>query len=99
MGQTERTLSLEHDGKVYNLTAGDFTAVDDLEIFRTCGLTLTDVFARGRVSLFSIAALVWRYRVNDGEEDLTYLEVARTFSYDTIQTVSGTPAEDPSPEA
>lgn len=97
MGQKERVLSLEHDGTSYNLTARDFTAVDDLEIHRATGATITDIFFRGAVTLFTMAALVWRHRVNNGE-DLAYLDVARTFTYDSISSVSDEPRDD-APEA
>ena len=98
MGQKERVLSLEHDGTVYNLTARDFTAIDDLEVHRACGVTIADVFFHGRVSLFTMAALVWRYRVNDGEDTLTYLDVAKTFTFDSIETVQDEARETSAPE-
>lgn len=99
MGQKERVLSLEHDGQVYNLTPRDFTALDDLEVHRVTRHTIADIFFHSRVTLFTMAALVWRYRVNEGEPDLTYLEVARTFTFDSIETVTDGPQETSRPEA
>lgn len=94
MGQRERVLSLVHEGRTYNLTARDFTAVDDLEVHRATGATIADIMFHGRVTLFTIAALVWRHRVNTGEPDLSYLDVARTFNFDDITTVQDEPRED-----
>jgi hypothetical protein len=99
MGQKERVLSLEHEGRVYNLSARDFNGVDDLEMHRAIGFTLAQVFFGGKVTLFTIAALVWRYRVNNGEPDLTYLDVAKTFTFDDITTVSDEPRGDADPKA
>lgn len=98
MGQKERVLSLEHEGQVYNLTARDFTALDDLAIYRTTGATLMQIFSGG-ATLFTVAALVWRYRVGRGEEDLTYEQVAATFTYDSIESVSDEPRAGGPPEA
>lgn len=103
MGQRERVLSLEHDGVVYNLTPLDFTALDDLAIFEATGgkVTLQDCFGFGgkTPSLAAVAALVWRYRVNDGEEDLRLHDVMRTFTYDAMRTVSGEERDDADPKA
>lgn len=98
MGQKERVLSLEHEGRTYNLTALDFNAVDDLAIYRATGATIHQVFTGG-ATLFTIAALVWRHRVNTGEPDLTFLDVARTFTYDSMKTVTDEPRESDHPEA
>ena len=99
MGQKERVLSLEHEGRVYNLTARDFNALDDLEVHRATGSTVADIFFHHKVTLFTMAALVWRHRVNEGEGDLTFTDVARTFTFDSIQTVTGTEREPTHPEA
>lgn len=98
MGQKERVLSLEHEGQVYNLTARDFNALDELAIYRATGVTLLQIFGGG-ASLFTVAALVWRWRVNHGEDDLTFVDVARTFTYDSMQTVSDDPKDGGPPEA
>lgn len=98
MGQKERVLSLEHEGRVYNLTARDFTALDELAIHRATGASLLQIFGGG-ATLFTIAALVWRHRVNTGEPDLTYHDVAKTFTYDSMDTVSDDPRESDDPEA
>lgn len=98
MGQKERVLSLVHDGQTYNLTARDFTALDDLEIYRATGTTLMHIFGGG-ATLFTIAALVWRYRVAHGEPSLTYMQVAETFTYDSLESVSDEPREGGPPEA
>ena len=101
MGQKERVLSLEHEGVVYNLTPGDFTALDEHAIFQATGFTLADAFGfGGRIPpLVAIAALVWRHRVTDGEEDLTFIDVARTFTYNSLETVSDEARDDASPKA
>lgn len=98
MGQAERVLSLEHEGRVYNLTAGDFTGEDDLAVYRAIDTTIAEIFFGGKVTLFTIAALVWRHRVNTGEPDLQFLDVARTFTFHDIATVEGEPREDPAPK-
>lgn len=99
MGQKERVLSLEHDGRVYNLTAGDFTGEDDLAVYRAIDTTIAEIFFGGKVTLFTMAALVWRARVKTGEPDLTFLEVARTFTFADIATVEGERRDDPAPKA
>lgn len=98
MGQKEAVLSLEHEGTVYNLTPKDFTALDEMAIYKATGATLLQCFSGG-ATLFTVAALVWRHRVNHGEEDLSYVDVARTFTYSSMQTVDDTPKDGGPPEA
>lgn len=91
-------ISLVHEGTAYNLRANDFTALDELEIWRRTGATLLSIF-RGGATLFTVAALVWRHRVNHGEDDLTYEDVARTFSYSSLESLSDEPKDGGPPEA
>lgn len=93
------TISFEHDGQVYNLSPNDFTAEDELAIYRACGATLVAIFNGQATTLFSIAALLWRHRVTNGEPDLSYTDVARTFRYSDLETLSDVPKEGGSPEA
>lgn len=95
MGQRERTISLVHEGTSYNLTPGDFTALDDMALYRATGMTLADAFGfGGKVpALAAVAGLVWRYRVGAGE-DVTWRQVAETFTYADLQTVSDEPRDD-----
>lgn len=87
-------VKVTHDGVQYELSPDDFTGADDLALFRATGVTIMDVFARKAVSLFTIAGLVWRWRVNHGEPDLTFEQVngAMKFSDLVADDAEGAPA-------
>lgn len=91
-------ISLVHDGQTYNLHQRDFNALDEREIWQATGATLLQIYTGG-AALFTVAALVWRYRVNHGEPDLTYVDVARTFHYGSIESMTDEPREGGPPEA
>lgn len=101
MGQKEFVLSFELDGQVYNLTPDDFTAWDDHELKRATGMSLAHIFMTlsSDPSVAGIAALLWRYRVNDGETGLTFEDVARSFPFAAIKTVSNKQREGEHPKA
>lgn len=92
-------MSFDHDGRSYTLTPYDFSALDELEIHRVTGATLTSIFTGRATTLFTVAALLWRTRVNDGEDDLAFTDVAKTFGYRDMETISNSPKEGGSPEA
>lgn len=89
MSTQQRTIRFEHQGTRYEMAMGDFTALDDkaiLELFNY-RINLGAIFAGATLSLSTLAALVWRWRVSAGETGLTYEQVAATFTYDTLSTV------------
>lgn len=94
-------IQLTFQNRAYRLRPKDFTGTDDLEVYKATGVSITDVFL-GQISLFTIAALIWRYRVNNGEAKLTYREVNDAMDFSVLETVSDDPdttAEDLAPEA
>lgn len=70
----EMAIMLKLAGREYRLRPGDFTPRDDLAVYQACGVSIMQIFA-GEVHLFTLMALLWRSRVNDGETDLTWDEV------------------------
>lgn len=96
----ELALELDVAGRSYRLVMSDYTGSDDLAIYRETGLSVADIFA-GQVSLFTVAALLWRHRVRNGEPGLTYAAVNDTLTFDALETVRETndAAEGQAPEA
>lgn len=95
----EPALEVTLDGVAYRLTPGMFTGQDDLAVYRSCGVTIMDVFARKAITLFTIAALVWRYRVNHGEPDLTFDEVNAKMTFNDLVIAKDAPEGALAPEA
>lgn len=95
----EPKIKLALDGVRYEVGPSDFTATDDLEMFRATGVTIMDVFAKKAISLFSVAALLWRYRVNHGEPKLTFSDVADAMTFDSLSVADDDDEGTPSPEA
>lgn len=75
-----------YDGRVYDMTVNDFTAVDDRAILEEFNwrVSLTSIFG-GAMSPATLAALIWRWRVASGEAGLTYEQVASTFTLDKVE--------------
>lgn len=74
MADNDVTMEVSLEGTVYRMAMGDFTGEDDLAVWRKVGVTIGEIFG-GRMSLFTIAALLWRWRVTHGEPDVTYEQV------------------------
>lgn len=98
MTSTPRSFHLDVDGISYELTITDFTGADDLAIFRETGCTVMDIFSGSKLSLFTLAALLWRHRIRNGEPTLTYAAVNEQLSFEDLESVTdegpteGTPA-------
>ena len=84
------------EGVEYVLALKDFTAEDDLLLYRTVGMNLQAAFEN--LSLFTLAGLIWVHRRRSGEATLEFESVARVVKFDTLETVQAT-EDDPSPEA
>lgn len=80
-------IELHLDGKKYVLGLKDFGGEDDLAIYRETGCTIADIFFGGRVTLFTVAALLWRHRVRNGERKLTYAEVNKALDFDAFEAL------------
>lgn len=90
------TLQLTVDGKPYTLRLGDFNALDAREYRRELGAGLLAAFSAP--DLDTICGLLWLHR-RKTEPKLKYEDVARTFTYESVDIVSeGEPAEDDDPE-
>lgn len=84
-GQPELRMKL--GGRQYRLRPGDFTARDDMLVYGACGLSITQIFG-GEIHLFTLMALLWRVRVHEGNDDLTFDEVLdeKTFAeFDDVE--------------
>lgn len=100
MADDAPNISLDLDGKTYTLGMKDFGGEDDLQIYRETGVTLTEIFTEGKITLFTVAALLWRYRVRNGERRLTFAEVNRQMDFEALSTVTVDDEEDgDAPEA
>jgi hypothetical protein len=85
------------DGVEYRMESADFSAEDDLAVYRATGMTLMDIFS-GSITLFTVAALVWRYRVRNGEPTLQLGEVLPHVKLLELETLKFTKDEGASPE-
>lgn len=82
----------------YELVAESFTAEDDLAIYRAVGASLLDIFG-GNITLYTIAALLWRHRVRNGEPTLTLEQVLPTVTILQLQTVKPGGSRNTGPKA
>jgi hypothetical protein len=85
------------NGELYEMSPGDFTAVDAGDFRRQMGISLGEAFSSGQADIDIVAALVWlvRRRTNRG---LAFRAVAETITYDSIEPADDTepaPAADP----
>lgn len=98
---SDKLLSVEVDGVRYDMSPSDFTGLDELAVKRELGMTLVQVFRElsEEPSLYGLAALVWRYRVGEGETDLTFEQVASKVNVDVFGTLSDGSGDDDAPKA
>jgi hypothetical protein len=95
----ERALQLTLDGRTYVMRLNDFTGADDLAIYQATGFTVFQVFGGDALTLFTVAALLWRHRVRHGEPQLTFDAVNGALSFDALETVTTEIDEKAAPEA
>lgn len=77
-------LEVDLDGRTYRMRFDEFTGEDELAIHREIGQTIHEVL--NNLTLFGLAALIWRHRVRQGES-VEYAEVNRELSYADLETV------------
>lgn len=100
----DQGVSIELDGEVYEVRAGDLTAVHSRMLRRECGVSFVQLMDELTTAcdIDSIAVVIWLARRLRGEELVSYEDVANGIDY-SIQdriVVKGTEAEDSdSPEA
>jgi hypothetical protein len=86
------------DGEQYKVTMGDLTALDVGALRKQTGKSfpslLSELFSDD-ADIDTIAAVLWlARRVNGGEPDLTFAEVAAETGYDVITKLSAEPASE-----
>lgn len=93
-------MELSFDGRTYKMAVGDFTGADDLAIYQKVGKTIAEIY-QGDITLFTVAALLWRWRVNHGEPQITFEQINAKLTFtDLMVDSSGEGEESPSnPEA
>ena len=96
MSVPDLTIRCTIDGATYALTMGEFTGEDDQAIWRETGFTLVDIFPGRKVTLFTVAALVWRHRVRNGE-NVTFSEVNRSMTFNALDVEDETEDDEASP--
>lgn len=86
------------DGEDYTVTAGDLSALDTMALRRETGFSFRSLAASLQTDpdVDLVAALVWLARRIDGEQMLSYAEVARDIGYDAEIDVK---EDDTEPEA
>jgi hypothetical protein len=94
-------VSIRVDGTVYTLRIGDMNALDDHALRTQYGMpfeAIAHAMATGDRSLDLIAALIWMARRTNGEDLLTYAEVANEIGFDVdISDVSDDEADEEAP--
>lgn len=75
------TLTIEHGGKTYTLSTGDFTALDARTFRQTVGIRLVDGFIAP--DLDAIAGLLWLHKRRTHPQ-LRFDDVAKTVTYESI---------------
>ena len=94
-------VSIRVDGTVYTLRIGDMTALDDHALRTQYGMpfeAMAHAMATGDRSLDLMAAVIWMARRTNGEDLLTYAEVASEIGFDVdISDVSDDEADEEAP--
>jgi hypothetical protein len=94
-------LSIRVDGTVYTLRIGDMTALDDHALRTQYGMpfeAMAHAMATGDRSLDLMAAVIWMARRTNGEDLLTYAEVAAEIGFDVdISDVTDDDADEEAP--
>lgn len=89
-------IEITKDGRRWKLDPRQLTGADDLAIYKACGFTIADVYGGGLVTLMTVAAVWWRFRVAEGEQ-LTYEQAAAELTFDDLideDKLLGDPAEE-----
>lgn len=80
-------LSIELDGETHTFTLADYTGEDDHLCHKvTQGVTLSEIFIEGKITLFTLAALVW-LKKRKRDPKLTYQKVCRSIGFSTLRTL------------
>lgn len=81
--KSESTISVDLNGITFVLDIEECTAIDAADVRRRLGLSLRGLFERAATDpdIDVIATLVWLARRHDGEDQLTWDEVAATIDY------------------
>lgn len=74
------------DGRSYKIRALDFSAEDDLAIFQKTGVTLADIIG-GRITLFTVAAILWRYRFHLEGPAIQFEKIAKELKMRDLETI------------
>lgn len=95
-------LSIRLNGTVYSLRVGDMTALDDHALRTQYGMpfeAMAQAMAAGDRSLDLMAAIIWMARKTNGEELLSYAEVAAGIGFDADIRDADEEEESDAPEA
>lgn len=92
------TIQLQFQGRTYAMRLGDFTGTDDLAIYQTVGKTIADIF-QGDITLFTVAALLWRWRVTHGEPQITFEKINDKMTFDALEIDEDDDGDGETPEA
>lgn len=89
------------DGVDYTVRQGDLTSLDTMALRRETGFSFRSLLAslQQDPDVDLIAALMWLSRRTDGEQLLSYADVARDVGYDIDVDVREPEAEDDAGEA
>lgn len=94
MADQNMQMELSFGGTTYQMAVGDFTGADDLAIYQKVGKTIADIY-RGDITLFTVAALLWRYRVNHGEPNVTFEQINSKLTFDDLVVEHDDSDDDP----
>ena len=93
-------VSIKVDGEVYTVREGDMTSLDTMALRRETGMSFVGLMQAFMSSpdIDLVAGLVWLSRRIEGEQMLSFAEVATQIGYDVDIEVVGEAGEETDPE-
>ena len=93
--ELDQGIRIDLDGQVYEVRAGDLTALDTGALRRATGLSFLGLLEALGTSpdIDLIAAVVWLSRRLKGERGLPYEAVAEEMGYDVLDRIELAPTE------
>lgn len=95
---TEAAFVLDYEGQTLTLRLADFTGTDDLAVKQATGVNVFEIF-EGEISLYTMAALIWRHLVAQGRADLAYSDVNNKMNFKVLETLRDEGPGETVPEA
>lgn len=96
----DQGVSITVDGRAYTVRAGDLTGLDSSALRRECGYSFAGLMREMRrdPDIDLVAAVMWLARRIEGEQMLSYDDVAGEVGYGIDLEVKDAEPEDESPE-